>query len=195
MKEIWKDIKNYEGLYQVSNFGRIKSLQREFYNKNQYGINSKRKTREIIKKQCLTQFGYNSIGLSKNGVEQKFQVHRIVAQAFIPNSENKPCVNHINCNKTDNRVENLEWCTYSENEKHAYKNNLHKKHMKGKFGILNPSSKKINQYDLEGNFIKTWNSLSEASKELNFSCANLSSCCLKKYGHKTCGGYKWEFTN
>ena len=126
MEEIWKDIKNYEGLYQVSNFGRIKSLQREFYNKNQYGINSKRKTREIIKKQRLTQFGYNSIGLSKNGVEQKFQVHRIVAQAFIPNSENKPCVNHINCNKTDNRVENLEWCTYSENEKHAYKNNLHK---------------------------------------------------------------------
>lgn len=195
MEEIWKDIVGYEGLYQVSNLGRIKSLEREFYIKNQYGGISKRKTKEIIKKQFLTQYGYKSIGLNKGGKETKFQVHRLVAETFIPNPEDKPCVNHINCDKTNNKVENLEWCTYSENEKHAYENNLHKKHMKGRFGILNPSSKKISQYDLNGDFIKTWNSLSEASKELNLSCANLSACCLKKYGHKTCGGYKWDFTN
>lgn len=195
MNEIWKPIVGYEEIYEVSSLGRIRSLKRKYYLKNQYGTTSLKETKELIRKQRTTQFGYKSIGLSKNGTENKFQVHRLVAQAFISNPENKPCINHKNGNKLDNRVENLEWCTYSENEKHAYKNNLHKKHMKGRFGLLNPSSKKVNQYDENGNFIKLWFSISDITRELGLNCANISACCNGKYGHKTVGGFIWRFAD
>ena len=106
MKEIWKDIENYEGLYQVSNLGRIKSIR-------------KMKKQNILK--LGTRNTYNVINLMKNGKARSFQVHRLVAKAFIPNPENKPQVNHINGVKNDNRLENLEWVTRSENTIHAYR--------------------------------------------------------------------------
>ena len=109
MEEIWKDIKNYEVLYQVSNLGKIYS----------------KKNKKILKNNIRNT--YYIIQLTKDKKRKSFQVHRLVAEAFIPNPQNKPIVNHINYNRLDNRVNNLEWCSQKENVNHSICNMKHKK--------------------------------------------------------------------
>lgn len=101
MKEIWKDIKNYEGLYQVSNLGNVKSL---------------RTGKKIY---YSTAGGYYRVNLFKDKRRKGFSIHRLVAEMFIPNYNNKPCVNHKDCNRKNNKVDNLEWCTYKENNNYG----------------------------------------------------------------------------
>jgi hypothetical protein len=115
--EIYKDILGYEGLYQVSNFGNVKSVKRTVEIK----INIKRTINECILKPIKDSYGYLSVDLSKNRLAKRIKIHRLVALAFIPNYKNKPIINHINGIKTDNITKNLEWCTYSENTIHSYK--------------------------------------------------------------------------
>lgn len=127
MVEIWKDVKGFGGLYQVSNFGNVKSLSKEVINSTLN--NSKRiVTEKILKQRCRKdkKSNYYSVQLCKNGIKKPFQTHRLVALHFILNTDNKPCVNHLNGNKQDNRVDNLEWCTYSENQNHAINTGLFK---------------------------------------------------------------------
>lgn len=114
MEEIWKDIKGYEGIYKISNFGKIKSLERKIGINGGYFIN-----KEKILKPNQDSRGYPSVRLRLNGVPILYRVHRLLAIAFIPNSENKPCVNHKNGIKSNNSLDNLEWCTQSENIRHA----------------------------------------------------------------------------
>ena len=115
MNEVWKDISGYEGLYQVSNKGRVKSLGR-MVSKGQKG---ERFEKEIILKQVDNTHGYLVVSLSKDGKAKNYRVHRLVASAFIPNSENKPFINHIDENKYNNEVGNLEWVTAKENSNHG----------------------------------------------------------------------------
>lgn len=111
-KEVWKDVKGYEGIYKVSNFGRVKSLGNEFSRK------------ERLLKPSLQSKGYLTVVLQKNGIRNMVLVHRLVAEYFVSNPLNKPQVNHINGVKTDNNIENLEWVSHRENLDHAIKNNL-----------------------------------------------------------------------
>ena len=115
--EIWKDIPNYEGIYQVSNLGRIRSLDREItYANGKVGLYKGR-----IMKLKMSKYGYVVFHFSVDNKKKAITVHRLVAETFIPNPGDKPCVNHIDCNRANNKVSNLEWCTYKENVQHAIK--------------------------------------------------------------------------
>lgn len=180
MEEIWKDIQGYEGLYQVSNMGRVKSLERFRYAKTIGEKDWVAPVNERILKPGICR-GYCQVVLNKNGTKSRFQVHRLVATAFIPNPENKSQVNHINGNKVDNRLENLEWVTPSENQIHAIKT-----------GLVGPppQSRPVLQISLGGKFIKRWDSSKSASRELGISSGNIRSCCSGK--RKKAGGFIWK---
>lgn len=116
MQEVWKNIKGYEGLYQVSNYGNVKSCDRYVF----AGAGSNHKTQHI-KERLLSKKGgakYIQVSLSKNGKTKPFLIHRLVAEAFIPNPDNLPCVNHKDENKHNNNADNLEWCTYKYNNEY-----------------------------------------------------------------------------
>lgn len=189
--EIWKDIPGYEGFYQASSLGRIKSLERfkQNYSKLQ-------KVEEKIIAQRLNWKGYCVVTLSKDKKTLQTNVHIHICKAFHLNPENKKTVNHINGIKTDNKVENLEWNTHSENHKHAFKTGLRKASIpfsKSGKPEKHPNAKKVFQYDLQMNFIKEWSSIQLATKELNILEKSIRNCCNHKYGYKTAGTFKWEY--
>lgn len=178
MQEVWKDIKDYEGSYQVSNLGRIKRIA--LYT-NQY--KKQWKSNKILNTNHTDLRGYCHVVLCKDGISHCYKVHRLVAQAFIPNPDNLPQINHIDGNKVNNSVDNLEWCTASENMYHSYRK-LHRK---------SAVAKKINQYDLNNNFIKTWLSSAEIEKHLGVNHSNIASCC--KNIRNTAGGFIWRYAD
>ena len=163
MIEIWKDIHGFEGLYQVSNLGRIKS---EFREGTKGGI---------IKQFVINK--YLKVNLHKDGKEHFIYTHRLVALAFVPNPENKPQVNHINGNKYDNRAINLEWSTNAENLQHAIDTGLRK-------------FKKVGQFK-NGILIKEYPNCLQASKQTGIPQPNIWYCLNGK--HKSCGGYEWKY--
>lgn len=131
MKEIWKDIQGYEGYYQISNYGNVKSLERIVCRKD--GVVQVRKER-IMSKRVSTD-GYYMAKLNVNNCSKSIAIHRLVAMHFIPNPNNLPEVNHKDCDRTNNRVDNLEWCTHLDNIKYSWA----KGHYKGRFGEANPN--------------------------------------------------------
>lgn len=187
MQEIWKDIEGYEGLYQVSNLGRVKSLKRK--TNNQFG------KEERILSLTINSVGYKVTKLSKSKMSKTINVHRLVAETFIPNPNNYPCINHKDGDKTNNCIDNLEWCTYSHNNKEAFKLGLRKPAWKGKKGSQHNCAKKVKQYDLNGNLINEFGSITEAG-ELFSSISkrpndNISEMLRGK--SKESFGYIWKY--
>lgn len=173
--EIWKDIEGYEGLYQVSNFGRVKSLNYRYTEK------------EGILKPIKNKDGYLYVGLWKNRKGKKFRVHKLVASVFIPNDNpiEKTEINHKDENPSNNHFNNLEWVTPKENCNYGTRNKRLSKKLKGK-GI-----KPILQYTLDGEFIKEWESIKQASEELYITHSNIGRCCRGE--QKKCGGFLWKY--
>ena len=183
--EIWKDIKGYEGKYQVSSLGRIKSLYRwngkAFY------------SREHIIKSYINKNGYVYIALMKNNKNKNCRLHRLVAEAFLDNPNNYNDINHKDGNKENNNINNLEYCTKSYNMKHAFKNNLWKSPNSGRFGSNSYKAKKVAMVDKNTNeIIKTFNSIIDATHFVNKnSSGHIVNCCKGKL--KTAYGYKWQY--
>ena len=170
-REVWKDVVGYEGLYQVSNFGNVKSLGKEIAPKNRTPYWREGK----MCKQFKSKFGYMIMTLTVNNKKVNKYVHRLVAEAFIINLENKPQVNHIDGNKENNSVYNLEWCTNSENMIHGFKNGLCKAHDKLKEMSEN-RKKKVYYYNTHKELLQVFNSVKEAEEALNYK-GNLALYC------------------
>lgn len=172
MREIWKEIPDYDGRYFVSNLGNVKSI----YFKKRY--------KEILLQQYSLDKKYMCVSLTKNWKSKHKKVHRLVAEAFIPNIENKSQVNHKDGNKTNNNVDNLEWCSCSDNLKHAYKTGLRPSHRK--IVMLNKNN---------GSKIMTFNNSNEACQYIGVNNGNGSICNVCNGKLKTAYGYKWSYEN
>ena len=173
-KEIWKDVVGFEEKYQISNYGRLKNKEKNTIYKltNQYG-------------------DYFSVVLTYKDKKRSVRIHRLVAEAFIPNPENKPEVNHKDLNKQNNKVDNLEWCTFSENTRHAMLNGVNlmcgfNRHNKTKF---NKKYGKIYQFDKNKNKINEFDSLKDANEITGVCTRNILHCI--NHQRKTAGGYIW----
>jgi hypothetical protein len=163
--EVWRDVPGYEGLYQVSNLGRIKRL---FCNGNENFLQGKH-----------DKDGYITVILSRKQTKKYCRLHRLIAKAFIPNPGGKAEVNHKDRNKRNNEVSNLEWVTPAENTRHC-------------IDTGRPTHKRaILQYTKDMELIAVWDSLKEAAKQLNIGDSNICSCCAGRL--KTSGGYIWRY--
>jgi hypothetical protein len=174
IQEIFKDIENSNGIYQVSNLGNVRS-----YNKNKDGK---------ILSAAVNQKGYLIVNL-RGDIRKTSVIHRLVAKAFLPNPENKKEVNHINGIKNDNRLDNLEWVTPSENVKHAYSIGLKK--AIGKKGKDNILSIPVTQLTLDGIIVGNFAGAKEAARLLGAHQSGISKCC--KGENKTAFGFKWQY--
>lgn len=193
--EIWKEIDGYPN-YMVSNFGRVKSLGRWINGKNK----GKRWQEEKIMKQQLFKCGYLYVCLWKERKMKYCRVHRLVAEAFIPNPNNYPIINHKDENRQNNNVENLEWCDQKYNVNFGTATERRRK-----TNTNHPSySKVVLQYDLNGNFIKEWPSTMEIERQLGFANTHISNCCKGGYFNNDRNkwvnvsqayGYIWRYKN
>ena len=170
MTEEWRDIAGYEGIYQVSNFGRVKRATA-----------TRRFNDEHILQAHDDHHGYDQVRLCKDGKQITAKVSRLVATAFLPNPDNLPEVNHKDEDKTNNCVTNLEWCTHIYNSRYG---------TRGK-RIGKAHAKPIVQCSINGTFIRRWNSVSEVTDTLGYDQSNICKCLTGKYSNAY--GYVWKY--
>jgi hypothetical protein len=175
LKESWKSVVGYEGLYEVSSFGCVKSLKRKYAG-------------ERMLKQRKASSGYLYVDLYKNGTRKSFRVHKLVANSFVENPLSLPQINHIDGNKQNNNVRNLEWCTARGNIVHAVKHGL-KRSTRNHAAI----SKTVKMYTSDGAYINTYPSTREAERQTGILQQSISKCCLGK--RRTAGGYTWRYAD
>lgn len=185
MEEVWRDIKGYEGLYQVSNLGRVKSIGR--YIKHWRGGLLFRK--EKIMTPRINRYGYHQISLSKEGRFKTFTIHQLVAITFIPNPDNFTCVNHKDECKTNNVYTNLEWCD------HKYNSNYGTRNIRIKNSETNniKKSKPVIQYSLSGDFIEEYKSINDAHRITGIDKKTIINVCKCLPHYKSAGGYIWKY--
>ena len=189
---MWKEIPNTDGLYYASEDGQIKSADRicPLY------LNNRKSTylrKGKILKQPLNRKGYPCVTIKyRNGRQKVVPSHRLIALTFIPNPENKPQINHIDGNKTNNKISNLEWCTPKENLDHAFRTGLstRSKPWLGKSGKLHPNSISVQAFDDNGNFVAEYESIRLASKATGIGDSHISQCVNGKRKHA--GGLVWK---
>lgn len=184
MTEIWKDIEGYEGIYQVSNLGRVRSLDRIIIYSSGQVVPFKGKVLSNIK----NQLGYHKVNLRVNGGIKTVCVHRLVAKAFIPNPDNLPFINHKDENPSNNRVDNLEWCTPKYNN--SYGTRLQRLSKTKTNGV---TSKKVYQYTLDGELVNVWPSLNEINRTKGYRIGGISKCALGEEHYNTAYGFKWSY--
>lgn len=187
MNENWKPIADYEGYYEISDLGNVRSNGKKYIDSLNRVQN--RKPKQL--KSRIGTIGYKCVDLNVNGIHMQKYIHRLIAEAFIPNPENKPTVNHKDGNKLNNNITNLEWATFSENNKHAIGIGLRQSPWTGKFGVNHPQSKPVIQMNKDGNVLNRFVSAREAQEKTGVSYKHISSCCLGK--RKSTGGYCWKF--
>jgi hypothetical protein len=175
MKETWKPIKKYEGLYEVSNLGNVRSLPRNTTKGRILKIGIRR--------------GYAKVTLYKDGVSCQCSVHRLVAESFIPNPLRKPMVNHIDENRLNNSVANLEWCTHIENCIHGTANERMRKAQINRHDL----SRAVKQFEKNGDFVCEFESIREAERETQILHSSIVKCLKGIYG--TAGGFIWKYAS
>lgn len=178
MKEVWKDIAGYEGFYQVSNMGRVKSLDRYVPHKT-FG---KKFCKGHIMATHINNAGYVSVNLCKGNKYTSYDIHRLVAIAFLSNPDKLPEVNHIDENKQNNHIGNLEWVTKQQNESHGTKRKRQTQKIK----------QKVLQYSIDGQFVKEWESPTDAELSISGKTTGAISHCAKGKT-KTAYGYIWRY--
>lgn len=197
MIEVWKDIKGYENLYQVSNMGRVRSVDK--ISKNRWGNYFKK---GVVQKERLNRDGYVVVAIyNEQSIRKDVRVHRLVAQAFLPNENNYPVVMHLDNNKKNNIVTNLKWGTYSENTRQAVRDGLLKGRpniYKGKKGLEAAYCRPIEMLGLDGEIIRKFASIREANAFLGKpeENTNIVTCLrvpTKKGGFRTAYGYRWKY--
>lgn len=199
-QEIWKSIRGFEGIYEISNRGRVRSLQRSIINRNGIVITAKEK----IKKTSINKNGYACVTLCKDGKSKQYTLHRILAEAFIPNPDNKTEIDHINTIRSDFRLENLHWVTHSEN----MRNPISQSKIKAKLGTQDiknkvlktriirnrkTAPKKVYQFSIKGEFIAEYESSREAGRKTGFNPMSIAEASRGGLiGRQSCGGYLWS---
>ena len=185
-EEIWKPIKDFEKLYEVSNKGKVRSLSREVIVKNKYGAVSTRMTKsKVLKPQKRCE--YYIVWLCKDGNPKQYCIHRLVGQAFLDNPNNYNCINHKDENKLNNDVNNLEYCTIKYNCNYGARN----KTISIKNSNPRNNFRKVAQYDKNGNFIREYKNIYEAYKETNKNMTHIKACCNGK--RRMAGNYIWQY--
>ena len=182
--EVWREVKGWEGRYEVSNWGRVRSF---------FDTHGNRRAEPRILKPRKNGDGYLRVILRKDGKGIYKSVHRLVAEAFLPNPLNLPQINHRNEIKDDNRLENLEWCDAKYNNNYGSRNEKAVKSLKGKFVNSPNLSKRVLQYTLDGNLIREWPSLREVERQTGWNSGNISMACNGKW--KTAYGHVWRYTS
>ena len=187
MEEVWRAVKGYEGLYEVSNLGRVRSKDRLV---KHIGIFLREAKGKVIKENTSSTGHYSSVGLHRNGKTKHFKVHRLVAIAFIPNVHGYSDINHKDENKQNNCVDNLEWCCKSYNENYGTKRTRQSQSTDWE-AFRKKVSKPLYQKTLDGKIVRRWDSIAQVHRTLGYSSGNISMCCNGKL--KKIYGFRWEF--